>query len=64
MTKNCHQSPTNHRQGGTDIDLLHISGLSAEGLSSVIILILIALTLGGVAFIGFYLYGFLRDQCK
>ena len=38
-------SPTNNRQGGTDIDFLHISGSSGEGVSTVIIFIVTVLLL-------------------
>ena len=40
-----------NRQGGTDIDLLHISGSSGEGVSTVIVfvVVVILLSLGGVA---------------
>ena len=43
-------SPTNNRQGGTDIDLLHISGSSDEGVSTVIIFVItvLLLSLGAV----------------
>ena len=51
MKEERHNSPTNNRQGGTDIDLLHISGSSGEGVSTVIIFIVtvLLLSLAGVA---------------
>ena len=39
MKEERHNSLTTNRQGGTDIDLLHISGSSGEGVSTVIIFI-------------------------
>ena len=38
-------SPTNNRQGGTDINLLHISGSSGKGVSTVIIFVITVLLL-------------------
>ena len=51
MKEERHNSPTTNRQEGTDIDLLHISGSSGEGVSTVIIFIVIVLllSLAGVA---------------
>ena len=51
MKEERHNSPTMNRQGGTDIDLLHISGSSGEGVSTVIIFIVtvLLLSLAGVA---------------
>ena len=51
MKEERNNSPTNNRQGGTAIDLLHISGSSGEGVSTVIIFIVtvLLLSLGAVA---------------
>ena len=61
MKEERHNSPTTNRQGGTDIDLLHISGSSGEGVSMVIIFIVIVLllSLGGVAL--WFLWKCIRD---
>ena len=51
MKEERNNSPMTNRQGGTDIDLLPISGSSGEGVSTVIIFIvvIILLSLGAVA---------------
>ena len=61
MQEERHNSPTNNRQGGTDIDLLHISGSSGEGVSTVIIFIvtILLLSLAGVAL--WFLWRCIRD---
>ena len=61
MQEERHNSPTNNRQGGTDIDLLHISGSSGEGVSTVIIFIVtvLLLSLAGVAL--WFLWRCIRD---
>ena len=61
MKEERHNSPTTNRQGGTDIDLLHISGSSGEGVSTVIIFIVtvLLLSLAGVAL--WFLWRCIRD---
>ena len=45
MKEERNNSPTTNRQGGTDIDLLHISGSSGEGISTVIVFIVVMILL-------------------
>ena len=61
MKEERNNSPTTNRQGGTDIDLLHISGSSGEGISTVIVfvVVVILLSLGGIAL--WFLWRCIRD---
>ena len=61
MKEERNNSPMTNRQGGTDIDFLHISVSSGEGISMVIVfvVVVILLSLGGVAL--WFLWRCIRD---